>query len=294
MRAFVELMQALLDEGTYPAIATHDPVMIDATKALREEQGLRERSLRVPDALRHPSRSADVAGEGRLSRARLRAVRQAVVSVLHAPAGRAAGECGVRVEGNPERPRLSRRELDTLAGTSRGRARPAHRGRSAPTSRRPILRRCAVRRPSVRKGSTGCRRRRGSPHRSRNSSRSAMLPLHCRVGAQHRLAAVRDRRAISYGDRANITLLAALKSGSSLRKPRQQLVDFPARRARRFAGNGAALHLQMAAIGIAAQLAAAFDQRRMQRRGAEQRVRRSRLQLACRARRGRSARAPSA
>jgi proline dehydrogenase len=30
--AFVDLMQALLDEGTYPAIATHDPKMIDATK----------------------------------------------------------------------------------------------------------------------------------------------------------------------------------------------------------------------------------------------------------------------
>ena len=30
--AFVRLMQLLLDEGTYPAIATHDPQMIDATK----------------------------------------------------------------------------------------------------------------------------------------------------------------------------------------------------------------------------------------------------------------------
>ena len=31
--AFVELMRLLLDEGTYPAIATHDPAMIEATKA---------------------------------------------------------------------------------------------------------------------------------------------------------------------------------------------------------------------------------------------------------------------
>ena len=31
--AFVELMRLLLDEGHYPAIATHDPAMIDATKA---------------------------------------------------------------------------------------------------------------------------------------------------------------------------------------------------------------------------------------------------------------------
>jgi proline dehydrogenase len=31
--AFVRLMQLVLDEGTYPAIATHDPAMHDATKA---------------------------------------------------------------------------------------------------------------------------------------------------------------------------------------------------------------------------------------------------------------------
>ena len=37
--AFVELMQTLLDEGTYPAIATHDPVMIDATKAYAKSKG---------------------------------------------------------------------------------------------------------------------------------------------------------------------------------------------------------------------------------------------------------------
>jgi proline dehydrogenase len=32
-RSFIELMKILLDRGTYPAIATHDPRMIDATKA---------------------------------------------------------------------------------------------------------------------------------------------------------------------------------------------------------------------------------------------------------------------
>jgi proline dehydrogenase len=37
--AFVELMQTLLDEGTYPAIATHDPIMIDATKAYAKSKG---------------------------------------------------------------------------------------------------------------------------------------------------------------------------------------------------------------------------------------------------------------
>jgi proline dehydrogenase len=37
--AFVELMQLLLDEGTYPAIATHDPRMLNATKAYAASQG---------------------------------------------------------------------------------------------------------------------------------------------------------------------------------------------------------------------------------------------------------------
>lgn len=38
--AFLRLMRALLIEGTYPAIATHDPVMIDATRAVVDEQGI--------------------------------------------------------------------------------------------------------------------------------------------------------------------------------------------------------------------------------------------------------------
>ncbi len=37
--AYIELMQTLLDHGTYPAIATHDPDMIDATKAYATSKG---------------------------------------------------------------------------------------------------------------------------------------------------------------------------------------------------------------------------------------------------------------
>lgn len=37
--AFVELMKELLDTGTYPAIATHDPAMIAATRAHAAEKG---------------------------------------------------------------------------------------------------------------------------------------------------------------------------------------------------------------------------------------------------------------
>ena len=38
--AFIEIMQLLLDEGTYPAIATHDPEMIAATRAFAAARGI--------------------------------------------------------------------------------------------------------------------------------------------------------------------------------------------------------------------------------------------------------------
>jgi proline dehydrogenase len=36
--AFVDLMKLLLTSGTYPAIATHDPAMIEATESFAREQ----------------------------------------------------------------------------------------------------------------------------------------------------------------------------------------------------------------------------------------------------------------
>ena len=74
--AFVRMMKTLLTAGTYPAIATHDPAMIEATRAFAAEQGHREGHVRVPDAVRHPPRPAGLARGRRLPRARLRAVRQ--------------------------------------------------------------------------------------------------------------------------------------------------------------------------------------------------------------------------
>jgi len=38
--AFLRLTRLLLDEGTYPAIATHDPAMIDGTRAYAAERGI--------------------------------------------------------------------------------------------------------------------------------------------------------------------------------------------------------------------------------------------------------------
>jgi len=38
--AFVRIMKILLTDGTFPAIATHDPAMLDATRAFATEQGI--------------------------------------------------------------------------------------------------------------------------------------------------------------------------------------------------------------------------------------------------------------
>jgi proline dehydrogenase len=38
--AFLRLMQLLLDSGTYPAIATHDPAMIDAARSHAQQRGM--------------------------------------------------------------------------------------------------------------------------------------------------------------------------------------------------------------------------------------------------------------
>jgi proline dehydrogenase len=38
--AYIRIMKILMTEGTYPAIATHDPTMIEATKTFAREQGI--------------------------------------------------------------------------------------------------------------------------------------------------------------------------------------------------------------------------------------------------------------
>jgi proline dehydrogenase len=58
-RAFVRIMKMLLAEGTYPAIATHDPAMIDATRAFAASAAS-TRTIRVPDAVRHPPRPPEL------------------------------------------------------------------------------------------------------------------------------------------------------------------------------------------------------------------------------------------
>ena len=79
-------------KGNYPGIATHDPAIIAEAKRFVAEKGYRPIAVRVPDAVRRAPRPAGTARARRLSHARLRSVRHAVVSVPHAPPRRASGE----------------------------------------------------------------------------------------------------------------------------------------------------------------------------------------------------------
>ena len=70
-----KLMKRLLLDGTYPAIATHDEAMIREAQRYAAEQHIGQGPVRVPDAVRHPARSPDVARRAGLPRARLHPVR---------------------------------------------------------------------------------------------------------------------------------------------------------------------------------------------------------------------------
>ena len=93
--AFVELMQVLLSTGTYPAIATHDPAMIDATQAFAAPQKIAKDRFEFQMLYGIRRDLQAVARARRLSVPRLRPVRQGVVSVFHAPARRTARQRGV-------------------------------------------------------------------------------------------------------------------------------------------------------------------------------------------------------
>ena len=73
--AYVRMMEALLRDGTFPALATHDPAIIAAAQTFADHARHPARHLRVPDAVRHPPRPADRPRGGRLRDARIHSVR---------------------------------------------------------------------------------------------------------------------------------------------------------------------------------------------------------------------------
>ena len=85
--AFVRHMRTLLDHGTYPAIATHDPAMIERHARLRGQAEIaadRFEFQMLYGVRRDLQKTTRGAGP---PRARLRALRARMVSVFHAPAG---------------------------------------------------------------------------------------------------------------------------------------------------------------------------------------------------------------
>ena len=93
-------MERLLRAGRYPALATHDPRLIRRAIAVAEREGIGPDrfEFQMLYGVRRDLQERLVADGWRGPR--LRAVRQRLVPVLHAPACGATGERGVRA---PER-----------------------------------------------------------------------------------------------------------------------------------------------------------------------------------------------
>ena len=94
---YIELMKKLMDEGDFPAIATHDPRMHAATLAYAKERGASVPIVSNSRCLHATSAAIckKVAGS-RLPATLVCALRHRLVSVLHAKARRAPGECVLR------------------------------------------------------------------------------------------------------------------------------------------------------------------------------------------------------
>jgi len=90
---FVKLMRTLLKSGIFHGIATHDEAMIAATRQFVREEGIDPGSFefQMLYGVRRDLQRALVK-EG-LRRAGLHSLRSGVVSLLHAAAGGAAGQC---------------------------------------------------------------------------------------------------------------------------------------------------------------------------------------------------------
>ena len=99
--AYATLMRMMLDQGDYPAFATHDPAMHRLAREWAAARGIGPERYEF-QLLYGAPRSADRAGRAGSPRARLHSVRTGVVSLLHAPPGRAAGKHRV---GTPQPPR---------------------------------------------------------------------------------------------------------------------------------------------------------------------------------------------
>ncbi len=108
--AYARLLKLLLTEGHYPAIATHDPAMLDLARQFAAEHQIPSEAVRIPDAVRHPARPSGDAAQAGLSRARVHPVWPSVVSVFHAAPRGAPCQRVVRAPRHGRRTRDIRRK----------------------------------------------------------------------------------------------------------------------------------------------------------------------------------------
>ena len=104
--AYLRLMAPLLQRGVFPALATHDPAIIDAARTLSRPGRHREGPVRVPDAVRGAAGPAGVAFRRGIRRPGVHPLRPSVVPLLHAAPGRAPGQRGLRA-AQPDARRLT-------------------------------------------------------------------------------------------------------------------------------------------------------------------------------------------
>ena len=90
--SYVKLMKVLMKSGVYHGLATHDENIINHGQSLRQARQRLTRRIRVSDAPWHPPRPPAIVSQRGLASPRLRSLRHRVVSILHAPPGRAPGE----------------------------------------------------------------------------------------------------------------------------------------------------------------------------------------------------------
>jgi proline dehydrogenase len=73
--AYVRMMEVLLREGRFPALATHDTAIIAAAQTLRDDPRHRAGHVRIPDAVRDSPPPPGVARSRRVRNARIHSVR---------------------------------------------------------------------------------------------------------------------------------------------------------------------------------------------------------------------------
>ena len=89
---YVKLMKILMKSGVYHGLATHDENIIREAQAFATREKIARDSFEFQMLYGIRRDLQQQPGARRLAHARLHSLRHGVVSLLHAPAGRAPGE----------------------------------------------------------------------------------------------------------------------------------------------------------------------------------------------------------